>query len=591
MAISTASNEAVIASTLWNSIAGLINGTSGYGQPVALTDMGSATWVTNNSGSDASTLWALTVRNRGTGGKGLRVQSAAGTDLLTVQDSGVVFAGGLSLPTTTSVLESLETPLTNGLPVQGGDDYERIGVSEGSTSPAAETLSPMLNFQRFAAHNGVSTTQAADYYFQSVRYGSLEQSLVTATGGSSTTIVRSTSTWTTNQFAGMQVDLVGGTGAGQRAAIVSNTATTITISGTFSPVPDATTTFVVNKGGAYDLYALTCYAYDASTAKPGNTLHSTIAVSGFSKQAAGATGTAFGALFLGELDSTDGNAIGVEIDIINNQASAAGTYPSSTKQTIGLNIASFCSDSGYAGTYNSLGILLQSGGSSSAMRTGMLFGANSVLTYGIDFSPLTVGSTTPKPIRLGSGHQIVGRNAANSADVAFLQWTTADAPLLYSNNTIDYRSANGHIFASSAGTEWARINSTGLAFAAAAAIQTTTAAGLTIKTNTATRMEFGSGATIGVFGVTPAARASAYTQTYATATRTHSNPTATALTAASGTADGTVDDVTAAHSQTILNNNFKELATQINALIVDVANVKQVLNANINDHKAYGWFQ
>lgn len=40
----------------------------------------------------------------------------------------------------------------------------------------------------------------------------------------------------------------------------------------------------------------------------------------------------------------------------------------------------------------------------------------------------------------------------------------------------------------------------------------------------------------------------------------------TDLTAASGTADNTIADVTASHDQTILNNNFKDLATKINAI-------------------------
>jgi ABC-type amino acid transport substrate-binding protein len=39
------------------------------------------------------------------------------------------------------------------------------------------------------------------------------------------------------------------------------------------------------------------------------------------------------------------------------------------------------------------------------------------------------------------------------------------------------------------------------------------------------------------------------------------------LTAASGTADGTVADVGAAFSQATLNDNFKELATKVNAIL------------------------
>jgi hypothetical protein len=39
------------------------------------------------------------------------------------------------------------------------------------------------------------------------------------------------------------------------------------------------------------------------------------------------------------------------------------------------------------------------------------------------------------------------------------------------------------------------------------------------------------------------------------------------LVAASGTADGTVADVTSSFSQTILNNNFQDIATKVNAIL------------------------
>jgi hypothetical protein len=96
---------------------------------------------------------------------------------------------------------------------------------------------------------------------------------------------------------------------------------------------------------------------------------------------------------------------------------------------------------------------------------------------------------------------------------------------------------------------------------------------------------------VGFFNVTPQARTGAYTQTYSTADRTMANLTAAALTHAFGTADGTVDDVTGAFDQTILNNNFKELTTQIAALLADVTDVKQGLNSVIDDLQGYGLLQ
>lgn len=89
-------------------------------------------------------------------------------------------------------------------------------------------------------------------------------------------------------------------------------------------------------------------------------------------------------------------------------------------------------------------------------------------------------------------------------------------------------------------------------------------------------------------GLAPA-KPAAYVQTYATADRTHANPTATSLTHAVGTADGTVADVGAAFNQTTLNDNFKEFSTQVNALVADVADVKQLVNSLIDDFQSLGF--
>ena len=119
---------------------------------------------------------------------------------------------------------------------------------------------------------------------------------------------------------------------------------------------------------------------------------------------------------------------------------------------------------------------------------------------------------------------------------------------------------------------------------------------------------------ISFFNQAPVARASAYTQTYATANKAHANRTAAALTDNAGgtaTPNGTIDaiaDITISTSggntyadaatNTAVNavvddvaNAVEELADQINKLIVDQADTAQVANSLIDDLQALGLFQ
>lgn len=111
--------------------------------------------------------------------------------------------------------------------------------------------------------------------------------------------------------------------------------------------------------------------------------------------------------------------------------------------------------------------------------------------------------------------------------------------------------------------------------------------------------------TLSFFGATPIARPTAYTQTYSTATRTHSNLTSATLTDSSGgTANTTVQALTnptdspasadALRDNLVatlipeLRNNFADLAASNNAIIVDLTNLKQVVNQIIDDLQSYG---
>ncbi|MFQ6613057.1 MAG: hypothetical protein ACE5D2_08155, partial [Fidelibacterota bacterium] len=79
----------------------------------------------------------------------------------------------------------------------------------------------------------------------------------TATAGTTTTLTDSTKDWKTNELTGLQLYITGGTGSGQNKTVSSNTATVITISGSFSPAPDATSTYEVRYTSAdYGFWAM-----------------------------------------------------------------------------------------------------------------------------------------------------------------------------------------------------------------------------------------------------------------------------------------------------------------------------------------------
>jgi hypothetical protein len=95
------------------------------------------------------------------------------------------------------------------------------------------------------------------------------------------------------------------------------------------------------------------------------------------------------------------------------------------------------------------------------------------------------------------------------------------------------------------------------------------------------------------FGGAGQVQGTAYTQTYATADKTHANPTAVANAVGTlgGAANGTMEivgntmggDVSGA-----IMNNFQELFVQGNALVVDLADLKQLVNSVIDDLQGFG---
>lgn len=87
------------------------------------------------------------------------------------------------------------------------------------------------------------------------------------------------------------------------------------------------------------------------------------------------------------------------------------------------------------------------------------------------------------------------------------------------------------------------------------------------------------GATVGFFGTVPAAQTAAYVQTYATADRTHANPTAAAVGDLVATSGGW-----GYYTEAAADSVWQTL----DALVADMADIKQLVNAIIDDLQLYG---
>lgn len=81
------------------------------------------------------------------------------------------------------------------------------------------------------------------YSFTIERDGSPETG--TATAGTSTTLTDGAKSWTPNEWEGYTLSITGGTGIGQKRIVISNNATSVTISNAFDIAPDGTSTYSI----------------------------------------------------------------------------------------------------------------------------------------------------------------------------------------------------------------------------------------------------------------------------------------------------------------------------------------------------------
>ena len=102
------------------------------------------------------------------------------------------------------------------------------------------------------------------------------------------------------------------------------------------------------------------------------------------------------------------------------------------------------------------------------------------------------------------------------------------------------------------------------------------------------------GSTVGFYGVTPATRPTAYTQTFATADKTHSNATTATLTDSSGgTAADTISAITGggANCENATKNAVATFAREQARLVADIDDVKRLVNSVIDDLQTLGLLQ
>lgn len=119
--------------------------------------------------------------------------------------------------------------------------------------------------------------------------------------------------------------------------------------------------------------------------------------------------------------------------------------------------------------------------------------------------------------------------------------------------------------------------------------------GLNLILGTSTGMKIGTATTqkLGFYNATPIVQPSAYTQTYSTADKTHANLTSATLTDNSaGTGNTTIEALTSgtvyATDVAAIRNNFADLAKSDNAIIVDLTDLKQLVNSLIDDLQTLG---
>lgn len=210
-------------------------------------------------------------------------------------------------------------------------------------------------------------------------------------------------------------------------------------------------------------------------------------------------------------------------------------------------------------------------------------GAITALTAELTGTTLTLADACNIVVDTTTGTKI---GTATSQKLGFFNAT----PVVQQVATTDLGVALSNLGLRAAGTAYTITTSGAVAFSGVTTLTgnlAITDVNVVLSATTGTKIGTATTQKIGFFNATPVVQPSAYTQTYATADKTHANPTAATLTVSdgAGTNDGTIGAITGDASVIAA---VQELADQINKIIVDHADTKALVNSVIDDLQALG---
>jgi hypothetical protein len=226
--------------TLDSAWGGIVDtGTATGGTTTTIVDLGSG-WLTNEFASDLGDGNPMfVVEFTGPEGPQTRTVTSNTSDTLTVTPAYAAYLTDTASGGTSTTL------------VDAGKSW----TTNQWANKSVEIASGLASVQSRRILSNTADTLTIDGTWTATTGGS-------ATSGTTTTLTDASQNWTVNAFAGKSLELISGTGAPALALIASNTANTITITGSFTTapangtlyrvlaVPDATSQYTIRDGAS-----------------------------------------------------------------------------------------------------------------------------------------------------------------------------------------------------------------------------------------------------------------------------------------------------------------------------------------------------